>query len=388
MAKARFKKSTLPEDRRYSREKIWVLPTATPGRLRIGAAFPAFGDEKLTAYFVDARRRGSLTAQKPFGFIDVETGRIELVAPLSGRIVAANDALVEDPSLVSREPFTGGWLCEILAAKPADVEKLYDRDGFFAYLQFEAEARRLGLKPTLNATYRMEANDPWPQDLRVELGGRLILRSRVVKLGRNETFTPQWAAGDKWRVRCELSQPSIAMVPEHFAPPRLVQRIWQFEVLDDSGDVAGTPCYVVKAIEVDGTPPQSFYRLYVAKQDFTLRLFEEESVHDPRRRVRTPNDWGAEGYVELRRPRELILDLPLFPADNRDERRVVNVPGEPAFEQSTRFPDAKTMSIACDAAQGAEALRSEQVWERGLPWWKTARRLVGGQVAISGELVR
>ena len=82
----------------------------------------------------------------------------------------------ENPSLVSRDPFGEGWLCEIAGVAPADVERLYDRDGFFAYLQFEMEARRLGLAPTLNATYRLEAGEPWPQDFRVEMGGRLILR--------------------------------------------------------------------------------------------------------------------------------------------------------------------------------------------------------------------
>jgi glycine cleavage system H protein len=387
MAKARFKKSALPEDLRYSREKVWVAPTGVEGRYRLGLAFPAFGDERQTAYFVDCRRRGALVAQKPFGFIDIETGRIELVAPLSGRIVAANHDLADDPAIVSRDPFAGGWLVEIDRVPPGLVEKLYDRDGFYAYLQFEMEARRLGLAPTLGARYRLDDGDPWPQELRVELGGRLILRSRAVKLGRNETFTPQWTAGDAWRVRCEILQPSTAKVAPEFAPPRITRRTWQFEVIDDQGDAAGTPCYVVKAIEVDGAPPQSFFRLSIAKADFTLRLIEEQSVHDALRGTRTPNAWGAEGWVELRQPRELILDLPLFPAENRDEKRVVAAPGCASFMQETRFPDAKTMAIACDAQAGDDAVRSEQVWERGLPWWRSARRLVGGAVVISGELV-
>jgi glycine cleavage system H protein len=386
MAK-RLTRSAFPADRRYSRERIWVMPAAAPGTLRVGVAFPAWGEEARTAYFIDHLQRGYLVARKPFGSIDVEMGRIELVAPLSGRIVASNAALAEDPALASRDPFGAGWLCEITRVAPGDYEKLYDRDGFFAYLQFEMEARRLGLSPTLGARCRFEEGDPWPQDLRVELGGRLIVRTRAVKFGRNETFTPQWAVGDRWRVRCEVLQPSAAKMHAEFAPPKVIERTWAYEVIDDAADLGGEPCYVLRVIEVEGAPPLTFYRVFIAKQDFTLRLVEEESVHDARRRTRTPNDWGAEGFLELRKPRELILDLPLFPAENRDERRLVNVAGEPSYEQLTRFPDPATMVISCEAPLREGRIRSEQTWRRGLPWWKSARRTTGERVLISGELL-
>lgn len=55
----------------------------------------------------------------------------ELYAPLSGEIVAVNDAVVDDPSLVNSGSFEGGWLVKI-QVDPADVDALLDRAAYVA----------------------------------------------------------------------------------------------------------------------------------------------------------------------------------------------------------------------------------------------------------------
>ena len=54
----------------------------------------------------------------------------EIYAPVSGEIVAVNDALNSDPALVNREPHAGGWLFKIKMADPSEVNALLD---FAAY---------------------------------------------------------------------------------------------------------------------------------------------------------------------------------------------------------------------------------------------------------------
>ena len=54
----------------------------------------------------------------------------EIYAPVSGEIVAVNDALNSDPALVNREPHAGGWLFKIKMADPGEVNALLD---FAAY---------------------------------------------------------------------------------------------------------------------------------------------------------------------------------------------------------------------------------------------------------------
>lgn len=50
----------------------------------------------------------------------------EIYAPVSGEIVAVNEALNADPALVNREPHAGGWLFKIKMANPAEVNALLD----------------------------------------------------------------------------------------------------------------------------------------------------------------------------------------------------------------------------------------------------------------------
>lgn len=47
----------------------------------------------------------------------------ELYAPLDGEIVEANDAAIDDPSIVNAAPFEGGWLIKVRfnGELPADL---------------------------------------------------------------------------------------------------------------------------------------------------------------------------------------------------------------------------------------------------------------------------
>lgn len=55
----------------------------------------------------------------------------ELYAPLSGGVVAVNDAVVDDPSLVNSDPFGEGWLMKV-RVDAAAVDGLLDRDAYVA----------------------------------------------------------------------------------------------------------------------------------------------------------------------------------------------------------------------------------------------------------------
>ena len=59
----------------------------------------------------------------------------EIYAPVSGEIIAVNDALTADPALVNREPHAGGWLLKIKMANPQEVNALLDFAGYQATIQ-------------------------------------------------------------------------------------------------------------------------------------------------------------------------------------------------------------------------------------------------------------
>lgn len=380
-------KDDFPSDLLYSQGRVWVR-RGRDGTARLGLNVPAISERVPNLYYVDIRPRGYLVQGTDFGAVDLDTARLRLTAPFSARIARVNWDAVSDPLLLMTEPFEGGWLYELTKIKDVSWSNLLDRDAFWSYLEFERLARRLGIPPVLSAEYRLDRDVPvWPDDVRVTFGGLTVLTGNVVRLGRNQTFTPQWGPGDRWRVEVEFEQPSIAMVPEDLTGPKLVKRTWAYEVVDTNGNIRGQTCYVVKAIEVEGSPPQTHFLLSFLTDDFSLCQVEEVSVFDSTRRTLTVNDWGRDSFLELREPREILLDLPLFPAENRDEERVVQVGSEPELQQRATFPDARTMEIECRGQYGSQELLSRQVWERGLLWWREAERRVGDTVLMKGRLL-
>ncbi|MBR4592766.1 MAG: glycine cleavage system protein GcvH [Elusimicrobiaceae bacterium] len=59
----------------------------------------------------------------------------EIYAPVSGEIVAVNEALNADPALVNREPHGNGWLFKIKMTNPAEFDALLDLAAYKATIQ-------------------------------------------------------------------------------------------------------------------------------------------------------------------------------------------------------------------------------------------------------------
>ncbi|MGB0866335.1 MAG: glycine cleavage system protein GcvH [Granulosicoccaceae bacterium] len=58
----------------------------------------------------------------------------ELKAPVSGSIVAVNEALSDEPNIVNDDPMDAGWFCRIKLSDPSELDALLDEDGYKATL--------------------------------------------------------------------------------------------------------------------------------------------------------------------------------------------------------------------------------------------------------------
>ncbi|MDF2529047.1 MAG: glycine cleavage system protein [Enterobacter mori] len=61
----------------------------------------------------------------------------DIYAPVSGEIVAVNDALSDSPELVNSEPYEGGWIFKIKASDESQVAALLDATAYEALLEDE-----------------------------------------------------------------------------------------------------------------------------------------------------------------------------------------------------------------------------------------------------------
>lgn len=118
----------VPDELRYSSDHEWI--SSDGGRVRIGVtdyAQDALGD----VVFVQLPNVGD-TVDAGAGIGEVESTKSvsDIYAPVSGTVVAVNDALGESPQLLNDDPFGEGWICEIEISDAAALDALLDADAY------------------------------------------------------------------------------------------------------------------------------------------------------------------------------------------------------------------------------------------------------------------
>lgn len=101
----------IPSDLRYTKDHEWVRVTGSMVRVGItDYAQDALGD----VVFVQLPYVGSVfSAQQGLGEIESTKSVSDVYAPVAGKVVAVNDALVDHPELLNSDPYGEGWICEI-----------------------------------------------------------------------------------------------------------------------------------------------------------------------------------------------------------------------------------------------------------------------------------
>ena len=112
-----FNELSFPSQLQYARDHEWINPAA-PHRIGISDfAQDQLGD--LT--FVELPEVGAeFGVGGEFGSLESIKSVSSLYMPVAGKVLAVNGALADDPGLVNREPYGGGWLIEI---EPADASQ-------------------------------------------------------------------------------------------------------------------------------------------------------------------------------------------------------------------------------------------------------------------------
>ena len=112
--------SSIPNELSYTKEHEWVSAvdqTFTMGITDYAQA--ALGD----IVYVQLPKVGeSVVAGKVCGEVESTKSVSDIYAPVSGTIVAINDALSNSPESINSDPYGAGWLAKIeVAAAPSDL---------------------------------------------------------------------------------------------------------------------------------------------------------------------------------------------------------------------------------------------------------------------------
>ena len=125
-----------PDDLKYTSEHEWVRePGEHDGSVRIGIthyAQDALGD----IVYVSLPEVGdTVTAGSTCGELESTKSVSDIYAPISGEVVARNDALDATPELVNNDPYGGGWLFEVAPGDRAELDGLMDSSTYEGSLE-------------------------------------------------------------------------------------------------------------------------------------------------------------------------------------------------------------------------------------------------------------
>jgi glycine cleavage system H protein len=69
---------------------------------------------------------------KDAAYTEVESVKAvsDVYAPLSGEIVAVNEALNDSPETINEDPYGEGWLVRVKLSDPAEADDLLDADAY------------------------------------------------------------------------------------------------------------------------------------------------------------------------------------------------------------------------------------------------------------------
>jgi glycine cleavage system H protein len=116
--------SNVPDNLRYRDSHEWIDPTLSPSPVGITDHAQA---ELTDVVFVDPPKVGTqVSAGQQVCVIESVKAASDIYAPVSGEIVAINEALTGDPGLLNRDPYVGGWIFKIQSSNLAEFGALMD----------------------------------------------------------------------------------------------------------------------------------------------------------------------------------------------------------------------------------------------------------------------
>ena len=120
-------------DMKYTKEHEWIRvegDTATCG-------ISNYAQEQLgDVVYVEVPDVGmSVDQADEIATIESVKAASEIYAPIGGEVVAANEALADDPSLVNSDPTGDGWFFKLKVADPSELEELMDEAAYNAYVE-------------------------------------------------------------------------------------------------------------------------------------------------------------------------------------------------------------------------------------------------------------
>ena len=128
--------SNIPTELRYASSHEWIRKEED-GSYTVGISEHAqelLGD----MVFVELPEVGdTVTAGEDCAVAESVKAASDIYAPISGEVLAVNEALEDSPELVNSDAFGDGWFFRVMPSDTADIANLLDAEGYQAVIDEE-----------------------------------------------------------------------------------------------------------------------------------------------------------------------------------------------------------------------------------------------------------
>lgn len=123
----------VPEGLKYTKEHEWV---------KIEGSEAVFGltdhaqSELGDITFIELPSADSeVKKAESFGTVESVKAASDIYAPLSGKVIAVNEALESAPEIINQSPYEKGWICRVNISNSAEEADLMDASAYAKYLE-------------------------------------------------------------------------------------------------------------------------------------------------------------------------------------------------------------------------------------------------------------
>jgi glycine cleavage system H protein len=128
--------SKIPAELRYSKTHEWVR-REDDGTVTVGITDNAqdlLGDMVYVELPEPGRR---VKAGQECAVVESVKAASDVYSPLSGEVVAVNEAISDSPELVNKDPYGEGWMMRLKPFALAEMDALLDAEAYRAQIESE-----------------------------------------------------------------------------------------------------------------------------------------------------------------------------------------------------------------------------------------------------------
>jgi glycine cleavage system H protein len=117
-----------PDDLRYHPEHDWARIEGDEAT--IGITWYAQDSLGELVHYEPPDVGAMLTKDGPYGEVESVKAVSDLIAPLSGEVLAVNQKVVDEPETVNEDPYVEGWLVRLRLSDPSEADALLEAEAY------------------------------------------------------------------------------------------------------------------------------------------------------------------------------------------------------------------------------------------------------------------